>query len=203
MDVPSQTPDTQRIIDRLIHEFRQGNTALKIAMGLLAADPTVIQIAPVFFGLTIEGNLYLAQMYAAKMYDSHRAAITINTLIQRCEDEAKTFNHATEAKVLEEVAWCREAVASIQTILRAITKRRNQALAHLDPRFVQDPVAFNTSAALTIPDLVTVFERTDKILQRIDAVHSGTIGGLGYLGPNDYKVVLDLITSRKKSAAGR
>jgi hypothetical protein len=203
MNTRRQAPTTQQIIDRLIHELRDGKTALQIANGLRDGDPIVIQIAPVFFGMTIEGNLYLAQMYAAKMYDTHAGTVAINALIQRCEDEAMIFKHGTEAQVLAAVAWCRETVASIQTTLRAITKRRNQALAHLDPRFVQDPVALNTSAALTISDLVTVFERTGKILQRIDSVHSGTIGGLGYLGSNDYKVVLDLIAKRNKSAGER
>jgi hypothetical protein len=188
MNCRTQAPTTQQIIDRLIHELRDGKTALQIANGLRNVDPIVIQIAPVFFGMTIKGNLYLAQMYAAKMYDTHAGTVTINALIQRCEDEAEIFKHGTEAQVLAAAAWCRKTVASIQTTLRAITKLRNQALAHLDPRFVQDPVALNTSAGLTISDVVTVFERTDNILQGIDAVHSGTIGGLGYLGDSDYEV---------------
>lgn len=194
-------PTVQQIIDRLINELIRGKTALQIAIGLRAGDPVVLQLAPVFFGLTIDGNLGLAQMYAAKMYDTHEGTVTINALIRRCEEEATAFNHGTEEQVLAAVSWCRNAVDSIQTTLKAIRKRRNEALAHLDPRFVANPTYLNAAAALTIPDLTAAFEQTERILQRIDAVHSGTIGALKYLGHDDYKVVLDLVADAKCTEA--
>ncbi|MFZ0886018.1 MAG: hypothetical protein WAN14_21630 [Candidatus Acidiferrales bacterium] len=194
-------PATQQVINRLINELMRGKTALQIAIGLRAGDAVVLQLAPVFFGLTIDGNLELAQIYASRMYDTHRGTITINALIDRCEEGAKSFDHGTEEQVLAAVSWCRGAVESIQITLEAIRKRRNKALAHLDPRFVANPTYLNTEAALTIPDLTKVFEQTEKILQRIDAVHSGTIGELKYLGHDDYQVVLDLVADAKCAEA--
>lgn len=197
----SPTPSIQQVIDRLISELMRGKTALQIAVGLQAGDPVVLQLAPVFFGMTIDGNLELAQMYASKMYDTHKGAVTINTLIDQCEAQAKSFSHGTEKQALAAVSWCRTAVDSIQTTLRSIRKRRNRALAHLDPRFVTNPTHLNTEAALTIPDLTMVFEQTEKILQRIDAVHSGTIGELKFLGDDDYEVVLELVADAKCTEA--
>lgn len=201
MDKPGKlVPTIQQIIDRLINEFRRGNTALQIANGLLAGDRGLLERAPVFFGLTIEGNLELAQIYAGRMYDRTKGAITVKILMQRCREQAKHFNHGTESQVLSALSWCADAVESIRPTLESITKRRNKALAHLDPQFVANPTYLNTAAALTIPDLVTVYDTTEKILQRLDAVHSGTIGPLTFLGPDDYRIVLDLLAeSRDKN----
>ena len=190
-------PTIQQTLDRLINEFRHGNTSLQIAVGLRAGDPVILQLAPVFFGMSIEGNLELAQIYAARMYDKTRGAITIETLMQQCEDQAKSFNFGTEEQVFSALSWCSEAIKSIRPALNSIKKRRDKALAHLDPRFVATPTFLNTEASLTIPELETVYKKTEQILQRLDAVHSGTIGPLTFLGPDDYLTVLDLLADAK------
>ncbi len=40
-----------------------------MAKGLLESDPVLLQTAPTFFGLTIDGSVELAQMAIARLYD--------------------------------------------------------------------------------------------------------------------------------------
>jgi hypothetical protein len=85
----------------------------------------------------------------------------------------------------------RALIASLKAPLKAIKKRRNEVLAHLDPETVVNPQGLNTTAKLTIIDLVKVFADTEKIVLTIDSLYSGAFGELRYLGEKDYTAILD------------
>lgn len=60
-------------------------------------------------------------------------------------------------------------VVAIQPLLDSIRRRRNEWLAHLDPRTVIDPKVLSEAARLTIPDLERAFEGTEEILVELSA----------------------------------
>jgi hypothetical protein len=196
-------PTIDQMLARLIDEFLRGRTALSIATGLTAADPAVIQTAPVFFGLTHDGLLELSQMYAAKLYDTHRGTITVEFLLTESEQHHKLFKNGQPDEVLDAVSKCRTQIASLAAPLASIKERRNKALAHLDPDFVADPQALNKTAILTIEDLKSVFDETERVLRKIDTLYSGPSGELKYLGQNDYEMALELIADAKCAEAAQ
>jgi hypothetical protein len=194
-------PTIGQMLASLIDEVMRGKTALGIANGLTAADPVVLLVAPLFFYLTRDGLLELAQMYAAKLYDTHRYAITVKTLLDESARQTAAFENRQPSDVLAAIADCHTRIAGIQAPLSSIKKRRDEVLAHLDANSVTNITALNTTASLTIADLVRVFDETEKILRRIDTLYSHTCGELKYLGSDDYKQVLDLIADAKCAEA--
>jgi hypothetical protein len=186
-------PTLDQILSAISQQVMHGKTALGIAQGLIAADRVVFNAAPVFFAFTSDANLELAQNYAARLYDSHAKAITVNTLLAESKRQRTTFKRGKPDDVLAAVAMSHALIASLKAPLEAIRKRRNEVLAHLDPATVINPQGLNTTAKLTIIDLVKVFSDTEKIVLTIDSLYSGVFGELRYLGEKDYTAVLDHI----------
>ena len=58
-------PTLKQVLDAHKNQVLVGKSYLNIASGLLQADPVILQTAPTFFGLTIDGSLELAQMALA------------------------------------------------------------------------------------------------------------------------------------------
>ena len=50
-------PTLQQILDALKRQILVGKSYLEIAKGLQQADPVILQTAPTFFGLTIDGGI--------------------------------------------------------------------------------------------------------------------------------------------------
>jgi hypothetical protein len=62
-------PTFKQVLDALKGQVLAGKSHLGIAKGLVNADPVLLDGARTFFGLTINGNLELAQMAIARLYD--------------------------------------------------------------------------------------------------------------------------------------
>jgi hypothetical protein len=98
-----------------------------------------------------------------------------------------------EKQVSDAIAAALSAVNELEPILRAIRRRRNEWLAHLDVPTVADPQELNERAKLTVPDLERVFQETEKIFDSLERLFDGVIGPNRYLGSEDYKNVFKLI----------
>ncbi len=70
-----------------------------IAKGLLNTDPVLLDGARTFFGLTIDGNLELAQMAIASLYDRTRGAVTIPVMLAQPADEISSFQFKTKLPI--------------------------------------------------------------------------------------------------------
>ena len=162
-----------------------GKTYLRIAKGLLAAEPIVFGVAPTFFGLTADGSIDLAQMAIARLYD--RKGVTVRRMLDEAKLQTKSFKKGTPQQVIEVIAKSKTAVLNLGPVLTAIRHRRNKWLAHLDPETVRDPQALSTNAKLTFGDLDRAFEETEKILGWLDALFDGRVGPIHFVGGNDYR----------------
>ena len=190
-------PTFEQTLDALRRQALVGKSYFELAQGLLAADPAILQTAPTFFGLTIDGSLELAQMTIARLYDKTRGAVTIRSMLHEAVNQVTAFQNATPKEAEATIRKSTLAVAALEPILDSISKRRNEWLAHLDPKSVADPKALAVKARLSIPDLGRAFQRTEEILVELYSRFAGVFGELNFIGGDDYKMALDWIRSAK------
>jgi hypothetical protein len=88
-------------------------------------------------------------------------------------------------------------IDGLREILKSVQKRRHEAIAHLDPRTVVDPVGLATRAKLTIADLKKVFDETSIILNKVLRLWKDTYASLEFIGSDDYETALELIADAK------
>jgi hypothetical protein len=193
----SPSPTLKQILDALKNQILVGRTYLDSARGLLKADPVLLQTAPTFFGMAIDGSLELAQMAVARLYDTTRNTMSVPAMLKRAEQEAGTFQRGSGQEVRKVVAECHKIVVGLQPVIASIGERRNAWLAHLDPNTIADPNALAARAKLTFPDLQRGFKDTEEIVLDISSLYDGTVGELKYIGAHDYEVALDWIRRAK------
>jgi len=196
-------PTLKQILDALKNQVLVGKSYLDLAEGLLRADPVILQTAPTFFGLTMDGSLEQAQMAIARLYDRTRGAVTVQGMLGQAAAEVNSFNRGTKEEVSEAIADSNKKVGELEPILASIRKRRNEWLAHLDPRTVADPKALAVHANLTIPDLDLAFKETEGMLVKLSCAYDGTFGELKFIGGDDYETVLDWIRRAKCASIER
>jgi AbiU2 len=190
-------PTLKQTLEALRRQVLVGKAYFNVARGLLKADPYLLQTAPTFFGLTIDGSLELAQMAVARLYDKTKGAVTIRTMLRDAAEQLPTFLNATPKEAEDAILKAVLRVIAIQPILDAIRRRRNEWLAHLDPGTVADPAALTAKAKLTMPDLEKAYTETEKIVVQLFARHEGVFGNLEFIGGDDYEIALDWIRSAK------
>lgn len=190
-------PTFKQILDWMKRQVLSGKSYLNVAKGLLAADPDLLQTAPTFFGLTIDGSLELAQMAIARLYDATQGSVTVPRMVDRAVKEAASFQRADLPTVKANVSKWNATIAALEPVLKSIRHRRNEWLAHLDPRTVANPASLAAKARLTIPDLERAFRETEEIVLDVSSLYEGVIGELRFIGDDDYKTALDWIRSAR------
>lgn len=190
-------PTLKQILDALQKQVLVGRTYLDTAKGLLAADPVLLQTAPTFFGLTIDGCLELAQLAIARLYDKTKGTMTVSKMLDRANQEAGLFHRASAQEVRQAIADSEKVVLGLDSVLASIHERRNGWLAHLDPQTIADPKVLSARATLTVPDLEKAFKQTEEMLLKLSSLYDGTIGELKYIGGDDYGVALNWIRLAK------
>jgi hypothetical protein len=141
-------PTLDQILPSLKGEVMLGRAYLTVANGLKDGDSVVIGTAPTFFGLMLQSSLDSSLLFAAKLYDKTKGAITVKSLLHEAKSKAGTFKNGTSAQVFLAVKNSTDRITGIEAILNAVQKRRNEALAHLDAETVINPAGLDTSAKL-------------------------------------------------------
>jgi hypothetical protein len=196
-------PTVSEILQALKHEVVFGKAYLSIAKGLGKADPVVLGVARTFFGLTIEASLYMAQMFVAKLYDTTSGAITVWSLLKESKSEANNFKYGTTQEVSTAVQASETRLDGLATILKSIKDRRNQSLAHLDPRTVKDPAGLASRANLTFEELERVFEETGAILNEFSLLWESVTSSMELVDDEDYTGALSRIAEAKHIEADK
>ena len=191
----------ERLLTILMTEVIFARTHLGIAKGIRAADPAVVHTARTFFGLTHDAHLNAALMYAAKLHDKTRGTISVKSAIDKAEQVAGTFIHATAERVRQITALAKDQLSELEKTLLAVESRRNEYLAHLDPRTILDPTGIDTRAALTIDELDQLLVETGNILNDISQFYHGVFSGLELIDARDYETPWRLIAEAKCAQA--
>ena len=197
----SARPSLEQIVNSLTGEVIFGRTHLKIAKAIRAADPVVVHTARTFFGLTHDAHMDAAQMYAAKLYDKAQRTITVRSALAEAERVAGSFSNASAQEVREIVAAAEVQIGGFEKTLSVLEDRRNEYLAHLDPKTILDPTDLNSRATLTMSELDDLFVETGNILNDISQFHHGSLSALELVDSDDYKNALQLIAEAKCSQA--
>ena len=190
-------PTFKQVLDALKRQVLVGKSYLGIAKGLLNTDPVLLDGARTFFGLTIDGSLELAQMAIARLYDRTSGAVTIPVMLAQAADEISSFQRGDREQIVKAMKEAQSAVTGLESVLASIHVRRNEWLAHLDPRTVGNPTVLAVKAKLDIPDLDRVFKETEEIVLEMSSLYEGVIGELHFLGDDDYKYALNWIRKAK------
>ena len=193
----NRKPTIDQLLASLIHEVLCGKAYLEIGKGLAGADPVVLNTAHTFFGLTLEASLQRSHMFAAKLYDKKTGTVTVTSLLDAAEFYAGAFKHGTRQEVRDAVEDARKRMTALLPVLTAVRDRRNQAIAHLDPKTVTDPKALETEAKLTVKDLENIFAETGTILNEFSRLWKDTTAVMEFIGDDDYTMALDLIADEK------
>ncbi|HEY4961467.1 MAG TPA: hypothetical protein VII29_11460, partial [Terriglobales bacterium] len=121
----SPTPTLKQILDALAKRVMVGRTYLDTARGLLNADTVLLQTAPTFFGMAIDGSLELARMSVARLYDTTRNTMSVPKMLKRAEQEAGSFQRGSGPEVRKAIAECREIIVGLVPVVASIGKQRN------------------------------------------------------------------------------
>jgi hypothetical protein len=190
-------PSLEQMLTALTNQLLAGKSYLTIANGLTSADPVILATGKLFFGLTVEGNLQLAQIYAARLYDKTKGALTMFSLVSAVKLAAHDPMHSSkQTDLLQAASEIESRIAGLESILSSIKKRRDKAFAHLDPAFL-DPHKLAASAVLSLEDLGTVYEKTGQMINEVTVVLRDTVGHFELFGIHDYETVLSLIADAK------
>jgi AbiU2 len=185
-----------QVFSAIEQQIRNAKTYFAVSQSfrkLLETDLGIFSEAPTFFGMTVEGNIELAEMTVARLYDRSDNTVTIWSMLAQAKRESGSFTSGNEKEVCEAIEQAEAIVAELQPILAAIKHRRNKWFAHLDVRTVTDPQELNARANLQIPELEQVLRETEKIFENLERLYSGIIGPITYLGGEDYKRVIKRI----------
>src|SRR5713101_1448928 len=126
-------------------------------------------------------------MAVAKLHDRTRGAVTISAMLDRAATEISSFQRGSRQEIIQAIKNGKSTLGALEPVLDSIHKRRNEWLAHLDPRTVRDTAALALKAKLSIPDLDLALRETEKILLELSSLYEGVIGDLRFLGGDDYK----------------
>jgi hypothetical protein len=118
-------------------------------------------------------------------------------MLARAANEISSFRRGDRVQIVQAIKKAENQVTGLESVLASIHKRRNEWLAHLDPRTVGDPAALAVKAKLSIPDLDRALHETEEIVLEMSSLYEGVIGKLHYLGDDDYKSALNWIRKAK------
>jgi hypothetical protein len=97
-------PTFKQILDALKRQVLSGKSYMAVAKGLQQADPVILQTAPTFFGLTMEGCLELAQMAVARPLRQDEANSNNQEHAARCCcGQLSSFQRVTPTEASEAV----------------------------------------------------------------------------------------------------
>jgi hypothetical protein len=199
----TESPSLKQMMSSLITEVIWGRTHLKIAKAIRSADPAVIHTAQTFFGLTHDAHLDAAQMYAVKLHDRTREAVTVKSVLAEAERVAGTFSNGSAEEVRKVVAAAKAQLVGLDHTLSALEARRNEYLAHVDRNTILDPTSLNSRAALTINDLDDLLVETGNILNDISQLYDASLSVLELTDSEDYTTAFRLIAEAKCAQADR
>jgi hypothetical protein len=197
----SPLPDIEQIIDALLYQVAAGTAHLVVAKGLAESDPVVLNAARTFFAMTIDAHISTSLLYAARMHDDQRNAVTIRTLLDRVSKEINPPKYGTLALVKEQIDFAEGVLAELKEPLKHIDKVRNRRLAHTDPQTLQDPMFAMREITEDAHDLGRIFTGIGIIINRFSGLYRSIYGEPKILDQTDYETVVGFVSDAKCAQA--
>jgi len=186
-------PTFQQMLAWLMTEVAFARASIAIVKGLRRAEQSVLKSAPRFFDMTVGAHADSVVLQAASLYDRGRTTVSIHSLLSSATQDAETFRCGTATEVRKIVAEARAKVSSLEPILKAIRKRRNETKAHLAPGPLVAPHTYLREGRVSNREIDRFFEETGAILNSLSMLWCGKTAALDLPDAEDYKQALDLI----------
>jgi hypothetical protein len=195
--------DFREQFDRVINLVVMGNAHLTLWKGLsdrLRGDPKqlVSNVAPTFFGMTLESHLSTAFLYAAKIFDGHRDSLNIEYVLRRAEAERRSLPQNAVKPLEESLLAAKNKMPELKSALEAVRTRRDKVLAHLDKEVVSKPSQVAQDSEITVSELQKIFDYAWEILNGVSAFYWSFSFSHELLDIDDYEGVLDWVEKGKK-----
>ena len=190
-------PEIEQIIGALLYQTAAGTAHLTVARGLAETDPVVLNAARTFFSMTIDAHISATLMYAARMHDDQRNAVTVGTLLECVAKAIAPPKYGTLEQVKEAISFAKEKLTELEGALKHIKKVRNRRLAHTDPHMLEDPAFAMREIKEDATDLGAIYLRTGLLLNRFSGLYRNIYGTPHILDETDYETVVEFISDVK------
>jgi len=197
---PLTIEDFGKALYRLIEMVVLGKAHILIGRGIgptVNEDPAIAQVAPVFWGMSLNAHLDIAQLIAFKLFDTHHGTMTVHWLLENAKRLKGSFANGTPAQVEEVVRIGQTQVESLAGPLSRIRAKRNRVLAHTDQTIVRNPSELAKQVELTFSDLNSVLEMAGSILNELSVKLRDISPLYEMIDSNDYEQVAALIAEAK------
>src|SRR5262249_32941538 len=106
--------------------------------------------------MTIDSHISAALLYAARIHDDQRNAVTVRTLLERVSTETAPPKYGTRDQVKEAIKIAEDTLIKLAGPLKHVNKVRNRRLAHTDPQTLENPMFARRGIAEDARDLNTI-----------------------------------------------
>jgi hypothetical protein len=180
----------------LMVEVAYGKAHFFLTRTLKGTHPAIVRTAPVFFDLSVGAHAGSAVLQAAKILDRTPGSASIHALLEFALKHAGTFKKASAAEVRRIVSESKRTVAEFQPVVDAIRTRRNETLAHTDPRAFIDSGGHIADGRVSYRQLETLFAKIESMLNEISELYDGRRIQLDLAGIDDIDKILEIVLER-------
>jgi hypothetical protein len=168
-----QRPKPVRILDAIMGIVDRGRDHLKIweSIGtLVREDPSLVDLAALFFILSGVAHLEAATLHAAKLVEARRDSINITYLFNEIEAaRSQEFLRPTFSVVSAVVSVAKIRLTSLQETVLRIRDKRDRDLAHLDRSHINTT---REQQAVEAQDLHDVFNAIETVAHELASANA-------------------------------
>jgi hypothetical protein len=181
----------------LMTEVIYGKAHFSLTRSLKGAHPAIVRISPVFFGLTVGAHADSTVLHAARIFDRRPGSVSIHALLEFGLKHAGTFKQASASEVRRVITESKRAVAELQPIVDAIRTRRNETLAHMDPRAFIDWDRHVTEGKVSYRQIEGLFSKIEGILNQLSELYDAPPRiSLDPIGVDDVDRILEIVLEK-------
>src|SRR5579863_1852755 len=185
-----------------------GNAHLQLWKGLserLFSDSKrlALNVAPTFFGMTIQSHLDSAFLYAARIFDADKRSHTLEKVLDSAAGLRTSLSRERRLLLDESLTAAPGEIARLQFALQAVRVRRDKMLAHLDPDMVRDPHKIIGKGTITLQELQSIFDAAWTILNGVYSAFWELTFSLKLSDIDDYDSVINYVEMAKKLERAR
>lgn len=220
--------DLQALLSTMANELVDANVYLKLHqdLGTSAKDHgREFNQARAFWGLTMQANMDAAVFRACKIYDQHRGALGLKSLLETIKANVHVFSEpnfrqrlagnpfvdslAAENRVPDRVELDKDIVyvsEGSNPMVRNLVGLRNKLYAHRASREVLNATDLSATYPLTSADVHDLLHCGMEIVNRYSQLFSAQAYSAQMIGHDDYKTVLGALRAdleRRDAEIGR
>lgn len=181
------------IIGFLSDQLLRGWAAFWVAKYLHRAyEANEITSCRYFFTTVYLSCVESAVLALSRMLLSYQDSIGIEYLLNCASQNVKDFPHADEKTILNSISSHKQQLSSIDPFLQSLRRNRDQTLAHLDRKYVTNPVKITSIPNIDMQEAEGTFRLVLKIINtykgyaedselRLDSLETNIEDDLKYL----------------------